>query len=286
MKKSKIYKIIAVSSHFLKNGLYFRNKNNISKVRLVNIFSILKFWNIIIIFSFKKIAKESTLYFYYRATTDKTLIFVGDNVVSLYSKSKKHELLNSLSFCKMSNYNKSPLIYYNVRRYFLVFKKIVGSSNFEEDVCKEILINTLSNAKLIVKSNPLIHYSNERCYYLFQHGDLTCNNVINNDGHFVYIDFDNAQYLPLLYDYFHYIFTSKINGIKYMKISNMELIKQIKEKVAFKGKCNEFIDYYFSIYIFLSKKYQNVKISLPPKNIYKRSHIIFKELNNGNSINN
>lgn len=162
-----------------------------------------------------------------------------------YLKAKKNYLRNYYSF----NYPCVKIYGFEDSRNMIVMERIKGKSIYDSEHDEMIVTSLL---KFEISSKSCLSEDNEVLF--LQHGDVKCANIIWINDDYRFIDLDNLDFLPPLFDVFHYLAGYKLEDVIIILEKNIELIKEICKKADIDLQSNIF-DNLFCRYVAQYKKW-------------------------------
>lgn len=149
-------------------------------------------------------------------TNDKAYGFYDTEV--LYQQAKS----NYLKYYKSFNYPCVHIYGYEDDLNLIVMERVKGEiiRDYYHDniILTELLKNNISSETTITKDNEVL---------FLQHGDAKPENIIWVNEEYYFIDLDNIQFLPPLFDVFHYLAVYKLEDVISFLEKNIELIKEV-----------------------------------------------------------
>lgn len=259
--RKTIRRAFACAKLVLKRGVYYipTGTNGFSNVDKRN-FSIFNLFCFRFYFNFKKrkgivcangmqIEPISTIEFglgkgkVVLLTMDKAYGFYDS--ISLYQKAKKNFLKNYCSF----NYPCVKIYGFDDSRSLIVMERVKGKSIYDSEH-DEIIVTSL--LKFGVSSESRLSEDNEVLF--LQQGDAKCSNIIWINDDYRFIDLDNLDFLPPLFDVFHYLAGYKLEDVLVILEKNIDLIKEICKRANIDSHSN-LLDILFSKYIAQYRKW-------------------------------
>lgn len=170
-------------------------------------------------------------------TDDKAYGFYDTD--GLYLRAKE----NCIEKYKDFNYPCVRIFGYQDRNRLIIMERVNGEiikdSFHNELMVKELLkLQTRSKIKTTEEGNVLF----------LQHGDAKFTNIVWLNNDYCFIDLDNIQYLPPLFDVFHYLASYGVNYILKLLRDNNNLVEEICLKANIDTNSN-MIDSLFYKYI-------------------------------------
>ena len=176
-------------------------------------------------------------------TMDKAYGFYDSK--GLYLKAKKNYLRNYNSF----NYPCVKIYGFEDSHNMIVMERIKGKPIYDSEH-DEIIVTSL--LKFGVSSESRLSEDNEVLF--LQQGDAKCSNIIWINDDYRFIDLDNLDFLPPLFDVFHYLAGYKLEDVIAILEKNMEFIKEICKRANIDVHSN-LLDILFSKYVAQYKKW-------------------------------
>ena len=154
----------------------------------------------------------------------------------LYLQAKNNYLKNYNSF----NYPCARIYGYEDNINLIVMERVRGEiiRDYVHDniVITELLKKCISSETIITKDNEVL---------FLQHGDAKPDNIIWVNEKYYFIDLDSIQFLPPLFDVFHYLAVYKLEDVITILENNIELIKEICKRADIDLQSNIFDNLFY-----------------------------------------
>lgn len=163
----------------------------------------------------------------------------------LYLKAKNNYLRNYNSF----KYPCIKIYGFEDSRSLIVMERINGKSIYDSEHDEMIVTSLL---KFGVSTESRLSEDNEVLF--LQHGDAKCSNIIWINDDYRFIDLDGLDFLPPLFDVFHYLAGYKLEDVIAILEKNIELVKEICKRANIDVHSN-LLDILFSRFVAQYKKW-------------------------------